>query len=209
MVNVEVPPKLTKFVKFLRSNKFIRNKEGVMADKRVEYFKGSNASKLLSTKEGMKLFGRDSVESQDIQKVLQDMIDHGLFIRVVSVNNSRYLQPDTSRNWSDDAIYVWVYEGSQLGSIIIGITIIGALFALTLYPLWPHPLRVATWYVLMLLVAFVSFVAVVAVIRAIVFVITYFTLKPGVWLFPRLFDENAGVIDSFISLWEWHKPDSD
>lgn len=180
-----------------------------MADKRVDSFKGTQAIRVLLSREGEKLFGKGLAEEATARKVLQEMMDAGLFLRVVSINNTRYLQPDTSRVWSDDAIYAWVYEGSQLTAIAMGLALIAFVFAIPLYPLWPYPIRIAAWYGLMLVVGFVAFVGILAVIRAVVFVITYFTLKPGVWLFPRLFDETVGIIDSFIPLWEWHKPGSE
>jgi translocation protein SEC62 len=209
MVNVEVPGHLAKYAKYLRDSNTLKTKEAVMADKRVDSFKGLQAIKALLSKEGEKIFGNVVVDEPSARKVLQDMMDSGLFLRVVSINNSRYLQPDTSREWSDEGQYAWVYEGSQFTAIAIGLALIAVIFAIPLYPLWPHPVRLATWYLLMLVVAFVAFIGILAVIRAILFVITYFTLKPGVWLFPRLFDETVGIIDSFIPLWEWHKPGSD
>lgn len=209
MVNVEVPAHLAKFATFLRDSNNMRTKEGVMADKRIESFKGTQAIKALLSKKGEKLFDKGNAEEASARKVLQEMMDSGLFLRVVSINNSRYLQPDTSRTWSDDAIYAWVYQGSQIQAIAIGLAIISFAFAIPMYPLWPYPLRLAAWYGLMLLVGFVSFVGILAVVRAIVFVLTYFTMKPGLWLFPRLFDESVGVLDSFIPVWEWHKPGSD
>lgn len=176
-----------------------------MADKRVDSFKGAQALRALLSKEGDKQFSGTIKDEASARKVLQEMMDTGIFIRVVPINNSRFFQPDTSRTWSDEAVYAWVYEGSQMMAILMGIGILALVFAIPLYPLWPHHIRIATWYILMLGVGFVGFIGVLAIIRAVVFVITYFTLKPGVWLFPRLFDESVGIVDSFIPAWEWHK----
>lgn len=199
---------LLPFAKFLRIEKILKTYEGIIADKRVEVFKGAHATKALLSKEAEKKFPH-IVNEEKCHAQLQEMLDNGLFLRVVSVNNTRFLQPDTSRVWSDDGLYAWVYEGSQLLTVLMGFGILCLLFLFFLYPLWPARLRLVSWYVLMLAVAFLGFIMVTAVVRIILFAITYFVLKPGVWLFPNLFDEEAGFIDSFIPLWDWHKPSSE
>ena len=199
---------LMPYAKFLRDEKALKTYEGVIAEKRVEVFKGSHATKALLSKVAEKRFPNIAGE-QDCHNILQEMLDNGLFLKVVSINNTRFLQPDTSRIWTDDGLYAWVYEGSQLLTVLMGLGILCLIFIIFLYPLWPARLRLVSWYVLMLAVAFLGFILVTSVVRIILFAITYFTLKPGIWLFPKLFDEEAGFIDSFIPLWDWHKPSSD
>lgn len=113
------------------------------------------------------------------------------------------MQPDTSRQWSEEAVYVWVYQGSQLMTILGAIAFLAVAFFLASYQMWPSSLRRVTWYVMMLAFVFMGFLLVTSIIRLIVFMITYFTHKPGVWLFPNLF-EDVGFFDSFIPLWDWH-----
>jgi translocation protein SEC62 len=60
----------------------------------------------------------------------------------------------------------------------------------------------------MLGVGFIGFLIVLAIIRLIVFAITVFTHKPGIWLFPNLF-EDVGFFESFVPVWAWHKPSSE
>lgn len=205
-METEISKRLIEYAKFLRNSKVLKTHEGVMADKRVDAFKGVHAGRALTSKVAEKKFGAEVDSEEKAQKVLQEMLDAGLFLRVVSINNTRFLQPDTSRAWSNDAFYAWTYEGSQLTTILMGLLFIAAAFSMFLIPLWPYRLRMMLWYVTMCFFAFVAFVIVTAIIRAIIFVITYFTVKPGIWIFPRLLDDNAGVLESFVPLWEWHKP---
>ena len=58
---------------------------------------------------------------------------------------------------------------------------------------------VATLFILLLIIS---------VIRMIVFAITYFFYKPGIWIFPNLY-EDVSFFDSFAPLWDWHKTKSE
>ncbi len=193
--------------KFLRnsSQSSLKNFEGVMADKRVDVFKGSGAVKALLSEQYKKRKKCYLVTCQeDAEKLLQKMMDYGLFVRSVSVNGSKFLQPDLSRKWSEDALYAWVFESSQFWTLLGALALLLASFGIVMYPLWPASMRNGTWYIMMLLVAFLVFLIVISIIRLIVFGITYFILSPGIWIFPNLY-EDVSFIDSFIPLWDWHK----
>lgn len=140
---------------------------------------------------------------EDCEKLLQEMLDSGVFVRARPMGNSRVMQPDLSRSWSEDALYVWVYQGSQLMTILGAIAFLIVSFFLASYQMWPSSLRHVTWYVMMLGFVFIGFLLVTSIIRLIVFIITYFSHPPGIWIFPNLF-EDVSFIDSFIPLWDWH-----
>ena len=197
----------------LSSAKFLRNSsqsslkifEGIMADKRVDVFKGTGAVKALLSEQYKKRKNCYLVTCEgDAVQLLQKMMDCGLFIRSVSVNGTKFLQPDLSRKWSDEALYAWVLESSQFWTLLGALGLLLASFGIVMYPLWPASMRNLTWYVMMLLVAFLVFLIVISIIRLIVFGITFFTLSPGIWIFPNLY-EDVSFIDSFIPLWDWHK----
>lgn len=139
---------------------------------------------------------------EDKEKLLQELLDSGVFIRA-KPSSTRVMQPDLSRSWSDEAVYVWVYQGSQLMTILSAIAFLAVSFFLASYQMWPSSLRKVSWYVMMLLFVFMGFLLVTSIIRLIVFVISYFTSPPGIWIFPNLF-EDVSFIDSFIPLWDWH-----
>ena len=202
-----IDPFVISSANFLRnsSHSSLKIFEGIMADKRVDVFKGSSAVKVLLSDAYKKRKNCHPVACQeDAEELLEKMLNCGLFIRSVSVNNSKFLQPDLSRKWSDDAFYAWVLEKSQFWYIIGALGLLLVSFGIVMYPLWPSSMRNMTWYFMMLLVAFLVFLIVISIIRLIVFGITYFTLSPGVWIFPNLY-EDVSFIDSFIPLWDWHK----
>lgn len=176
-----------------------------MADKRVDVFKGSNAINCLLLDQYKKRKNCYPVTcKEDAEGLLQKMLDSGLFIRSTSVNGTKFLQPDHSRKWSDDALYAWVLESSQFWTLLGAFGLLLASFGIVMYPLWPSSMRNVTWYLMMLLVAFLVFLIVISIIRLIVFALTYFLMSPGIWIFPNLY-EDVSFIDSFIPLWDWHK----
>lgn len=72
------------------------------------------------------------------------------------------------------------------------------MLAGVLYPLWPYTMRLGVWYlsigVLILLGAFFG----LAIFRLIFYVITLVVAKPGIWIFPRLFEDVSFVRSSFL-----------
>lgn len=200
----------------LSSAKFLRNSshsslkifEGIMADKRVDVFKGSSAIKVLLSEQYKKRKSCFPVTcKEDAEELLQKMLDCGLFIRSISVNGTKFLQPDLSRKWSEEALYAWVLESSQFWTLLGAFGLLLASFGIVMYPLWPASMRNMTWYLMMLLVAFLVFLIVISIIRLIVFGLTYFMMSPGIWIFPNLY-EDVSFIDSFIPLWNWNKIES-
>lgn len=133
------------------------------------------------------------------------MLDNGDIIKVVPINRTKFLQLDVNRQWDDSKLYAWVYEGSQFWLLLGSLLVVFAAFALVLYPLWPKSLRNASWYLMMLGIGFLVSLFVISIIRLIVFCVTVLILKPGIWIFPNLF-EDVGFIESFVPLWSWHIP---
>lgn len=197
--------------KFLRdsSKSGLKIFEGIMADKRVDVFKGSSAISVLLSDQYKKKKNCFLVTcKEDAETLLQKMLDHGLFIRSVSINGTKFLQPDLSRKWSEDAFYAWVLESSQLWTLLGALGLLLVSFGLVMYPLWPSSMRNITWYIMMLLVGFLIFLIVISIVRLIVFALTYFLVPPGIWIFPNLY-EDVSFIDSFIPLWDWSKTEEE
>lgn len=139
---------------------------------------------------------------------MQDLLELGFILRVSSSNNQKNLQPDMNRTWDDNAYFVWIFEGSQIFTIIGAILFLIVAFALVMFPLWPKQLRNGSWYLMVLVSVLMGLLIVISIVRLIFFVMTFFLKPPGIWIFPRLF-EDVSVIDSFIPLWAWHKPSTE
>lgn len=149
-----------------------------------------------------------SSSQEAAHKLLQEFLDYGFILRVNPINNSKFFQPDLSRTWDDSAYFAWIFEGSQMLIILGAAVFLVVAFAFVMFPLWPPQVRNLSWYLMVLVSSLLALLIVIAIIRLIIFVATFFLKPPGIWLFPRLF-EDVSVIDSFIPLWAWHKPSSD
>jgi translocation protein SEC62 len=117
----------------------------------------------------------------------------------------RSLQPNQLQAINEDWYYMWIWEGSQIKLYIGAAALVATVLAAVMFPLWPSFMRLGVWYlsvgVLVLLGVFFG----IAIIRLILFVLTMFTIPPGIWLFPNLF-EDVGIVDSFIPFWGWDEP---
>jgi translocation protein SEC62 len=98
--------------------------------------------------------------------------------------------------------YIWIYEGSQWKTKVWAALAVIAAFIVVLFPLWPLFMRQGVWYLSVgamgLLIAFFG----LGIVRLILFCLTVFTIPPGLWIFPNLF-EDVGFFDSFKPLYEW------
>lgn len=191
----------------LSSSSALRTAEGIMAEKRVKIFKGEGAINALladSYKRVKKAPEAGSVD--EARKIMKCLLENGFILRASRMGNSKFFQPDSSRVWDDDALFVWVYEGTQLRSILIAILVLVAVFCAVMYPLWPYRLQRCVWYLVMLAMGFVGLIIAIACIRLVLFCITFVVAKPGWWLFPNLF-EDCGFFESFVPFGAWHGDD--
>lgn len=147
--------------------------------------------------------------TEDAEALLQELLNAGLFLRVRQINNSRFLQPDMARTWSDDALYAWIYEGNQLTTLILGGALVLAVLGCFMFPLWPVGLRyqasrLMNWS-MYLVMGLIGFLIGLSIVRMAFYVVTYFASKPGIWIFPNLW-ADCGVLESFQPLWAWDVP---
>ena len=73
-----------------------------------------------------------------------------------------------------------------------------------MFPLWPVKLRLGVYYLSMSVLGLIILFFAMALFRLFLFVITMFTVPPGLWLYPNLF-EDVGFFDSFRPLWGWQE----
>lgn len=104
----------------------------------------------------------------------------------------------------DDDHYVWLYEGSQWKQKLYAVGALVLIMAVVMFPLWPLVMRQGVWYLSMGMLGLIGLFFAMAIVRLILFVITMFTVPPGLWLYPNLF-EDVGFFDSFKPLWAWHE----
>ena len=100
--------------------------------------------------------------------------------------------------------YVWLWEGPQWKQKAMAAAVVAGIFAVVLFPLWPVMLRRGVWYLSVGMMGLLGLFFAMSIFRLILFCITVFTVPPGLWLFPNLF-EDVGFFDSFKPLWGWQE----
>ena len=97
---------------------------------------------------------------------------------------------------SKDAFYVWDYEGDKTWTYIMLGVMLAVVFAVCLFPVWPHSLRVGAWYVSVTLLLFMLGFTIV---RTVVFILSWLC-GYSIWILPNVFDDDLSVSDSFKPL---------
>ena len=111
---------------------------------------------------------------------------------------------------ADEFYYVWLYQSpaSQWKSKLYAAGALLGILAVVFFPVWPYTLRIGVWYVSMGMLGLLGLFFGMAIFRLILFLATFFTVSPGLWLYPNLF-EDVGFFDSFRPVWAWHESEKD
>lgn len=139
----------------------------------------------------------------------------------------RVLRIAQAQRYKQDEYFVWFLPASQLKTTLGAIGLVVAVLGGCMFPLWPIKLRIGVWYLSVGVLGLLAALVVIAIFRLIFWGLTKFTVKPGIWIFPRLFDDlgvvsfqNAAAaglaskalmlsgsqIESFQPLWAWDVP---
>ncbi|KAN0063420.1 Translocation protein S62 [Thecaphora frezii] len=207
------PPHVRNVVNFLRSNAGLKTKVGVLNGKRVDYFKGSAAVKALLSPAYAKLKDVPKIENEAHAEVeLHNIIPYAFYLRVDRGSSTgsakdapKVVQINQQQMFKSDLYYVWLYEGSQLGLKLAGLGMVAVMLAGVMFPLWPPSMRLGVWYLSVGVLGLIALFFAIAIVRLIFWVISLVILRPGIWIFPNLF-EDVGFVDSFIPLWAWDVP---
>lgn len=100
--------------------------------------------------------------------------------------------------------YMWIYEAPNVRTRIYSVLALIAVFAVVLFPLWPMKMRQGVWYLSVGMMGLLGAFFAMAIFRSILFCVTVFTVPPGLWLYPNLF-EDVGFFDSFRPIWGWQE----
>lgn len=105
---------------------------------------------------------------------------------------------------NEDLHYVWLYEGPQWRTKLYAGGALILIMTVVMFPLWPITLRIGVWYLSMGFLGLIGLFFAMAIVRLILFCATVFTVPPGLWLYPNLF-EDVGFFDSFRPVWGWQE----
>ena len=115
-----------------------------------------------------------------------------------------HVRIEQQQDTNPDLHYAWIYEGPQWRTKAYAGGALAVVLACVMHPLWPMTLRLGVWYLTMGMGALVALFFVMAFFRIILFLATVFTVPPGLWLYPNLF-EDVGFFDSFRPVWGWQE----
>lgn len=117
------------------------------------------------------------------------------------------LQISREQDFLPDRYIVWFYEQVPIKTYLYAALALVGIFAVVLFPLWPLALRRGVWYLSMGMLGLIGAFFGLAIIRLVLYLITVVVAKPGIWIFPNLF-EDLGVLESFVPFWSWEGEDA-
>eukprot|EP01055_Gregarina_sp_Pseudo9_P002763 Gregarina_sp_Pseudo_9__2762@NODE_2_length_7458_cov_33_430786_g1_i0_p3_GENE_NODE_2_length_7458_cov_33_430786_g1_i0NODE_2_length_7458_cov_33_430786_g1_i0_p3_ORF_typecomplete_len407_score60_07Sec62/PF03839_16/5_7e41DUF1700/PF08006_11/0_041SURF4/PF02077_15/0_068zfTim10_DDP/PF02953_15/1_9e03zfTim10_DDP/PF02953_15/4_3_NODE_2_length_7458_cov_33_430786_g1_i021283348 len=110
-----------------------------------------------------------------------------------------------NQTFDSEGFYVIVYEeNTSLNHIVLAVIVTGVLLA-CLFPIWPFRLKIAVYYIGVVLV---TIMIILSIIRLVLFAACWFA-GCDFWFLPNLFNEDVGVIDSFIPAYTFEKRKDD
>uniref|UniRef100_I3KQQ4 Translocation protein SEC62 n=2 Tax=Oreochromis TaxID=8139 RepID=I3KQQ4_ORENI len=113
------------------------------------------------------------------------------------------LEPHEDQLFLDgNEVYVWIYDPVHFKTFAMGLILVIAVIAATLFPLWPAEMRVGVYYLSVAAGCFVASILLLAVARCILFLIIWLVTggRHHFWFLPNL-TADVGFIDSFRPLY--------
>ncbi|GAA5989440.1 hypothetical protein JCM10908_000475 [Rhodotorula pacifica] len=209
------PPELKRVVDWLRNKSGIKVKQGALAGKRVDYFKGKSAIKALRSPAYAKLKGVPAIDpsaaagDEPARELLHSMIPHTFFLRIqrgpTISSGVKAVQIVPQQLFAPEEYYVWLVDPNPIRQLLLAIGMVVVVLAGVMFPLWPIKMRIGVWYLSVGVLGLVAAFFGLAIVRLIVWLITKVVARPGIWIFPNLF-ADVGFVDSFIPLWGWDVP---
>lgn len=170
---------------------------------------GKSAVNALMRENYAKTKGPAVATRDDAMQLLSHLLLGQMFLRCergeAHSAGGKSLQPHSMQEMNEEHYYAWLYEGSQLGTMLGGIALVGLVFAGVMFPLWPQVMRDGAWYLSIGVLGLIGLLLAITAVRLVLFVVTYLVASPGIWIFPNLY-EDVGFVDSFIPFWAWAEP---
>jgi len=208
----KAPPEVRNVINFLRTKAGMKTKVGVLNGKRQDYFKGKAAIKALMSPGYAKLQNVPRFTTpEEAVNFMTSIMPYTFFLlvdrggRTGNAKSPKQLQINQVQKFTADGYFAWFYEGSQWLTYVGGLALVVCMLAGVMFPLWPAFMRLGVWYLSMLVLAFLAALFALAIVRLIIYILTVFTLPPGLWIFPQLF-ADVGFFESFVPLYEWDYP---
>lgn len=171
--------------------------------KRHEYFKGKHAVKAILSPTYAKVHPASLAPINDeatAVQLLHSIIPFAYFLRVdrtdQSIAGSKVVQINQVQGFAPEHYYAWLWEGSQLKTVLGGIAMVAVILAGVMFPLWPVSLRIGVWYLSIAVLILIGLFFGLAIVRLIFYIITWFTVPPGIWVRALVLDVSSAAADS-------------
>lgn len=109
----------------------------------------------------------------------------------------RALKIAQAQRFKQDEYFVWFLPPSQLKTMLGAVGLVTLVLAGCMFPLWPIKLRIGVWYLSIAVLGLIGLFFGIAIVRLIFWGITKVVYKPGIWIFPKLFDD-VGVVSHHL-----------
>lgn len=214
----------TNLANFLRDNSVLKQRDGSLQTNTVQFFRFKRCVRALLSQEYKDLQKNPKNQlpaisnEEQAKQAFITLIKAQLLIPAEKLSTAKAkelqlhpkkglpcFQPTQRAELKPDEYYVWLYKKKNPLDLVYGALIVIAIFTLILFPLWPMFMRKGVWYLSVGALGLIGLFFVIAIIRLIIFVITYFTVAPGLWIYPNLF-ADCGFFDSFKPMYEWNYP---
>ncbi|XP_062901373.1 translocation protein SEC62 isoform X1 [Mobula hypostoma] len=214
---VEYCNRLLKKQFFHRALKVMKKK----SEKEIKKEKGKNDSSKEEEKKSKKETVKDEKskkekkkdsEKEEIKKEKKDEAP-GTPKKKKETKRKFKLEPHNDQFFLDgNEVYVWIYDPVHFKTFAMGLVLVIAVIAATLFPLWPAEMRVGVYYLSVAAGCFVASILLLAVARCILFLLIWLLTggRHHFWFLPNL-TADVGFIDSFRPLYthEYKGPKQD
>uniref|UniRef100_A0A8C7J4C8 Translocation protein SEC62 n=1 Tax=Oncorhynchus kisutch TaxID=8019 RepID=A0A8C7J4C8_ONCKI len=149
---------------------------------------------------------KKDIEASDVKKEKEKKKDDdspGTPKKKKDVKKKFKLEPHEDQLFLDgNEVFVWIYDPVHFKTFAMGLILVIAVIAATLFPLWPAEMRVGVYYLSVAAGCFVASILLLAVARCILFVIIWLVTggRHHFWFLPNL-TADVGFIDSFRPLY--------
>ncbi|KAK6302336.1 hypothetical protein J4Q44_G00266910 [Coregonus suidteri] len=141
-------------------------------------------------------------EASDVKKEKSDD-SPGTPKKKKDVKKKFKLEPHEDQLFLDgNEVFVWIYDPVHFKTFAMGLILVIAVIAATLFPLWPAEMRVGVYYLSVAAGCFVASILLLAVARCILFLVIWLVTggRHHFWFLPNL-TADVGFIDSFRPLY--------
>lgn len=141
---------------------------------------------------------REKEKEKELELAAALQADNAKWPRRIGITKDR-------QTFDTAGFYAILYEKDTAYNHLMLFGIIAGVLCVCLFPIWPFSLKICVWYSG---VIFMTFILIIIVVRLLLFLGVWFA-GSDFWLFPTLFDEDAGFIESFIPFYSYEKRNDD